>query len=132
MRFAPFLMSQKPFCVTNSVTVQRVEYLNWLRLSSQFPDLHDPKFDITDSDGQLYTVDALIKNKDNDSWIGRTGRADTHVMVSFEPDEPPVLCRRSRIDCKGSFACERVDPALLDVVRRDLNPATRDAVFAAQ
>ncbi|KAJ7087038.1 hypothetical protein C8R43DRAFT_310073 [Mycena crocata] len=128
------------FRVTNSVTVQRVEYLNWLPSILPIPeittafvvDLHDPKFNITDSDGQLYTVDALIKNKDNDSWIGGTGRADSHVMVSFEPDEPPILCRRSRIDCKGSFACERVDPALLDVERRDLNPATRDAVFAAQ
>ncbi|KAJ7181385.1 hypothetical protein C8R43DRAFT_969056 [Mycena crocata] len=129
------------FHVTNSVTVQRVEYLNWLPSILPIPeittafvvDLHDPKFNITDSDGQLYTVDALIKTRsDNDSWIGGTGRADSHVMVTFEPDEPPILCRRSRIDCKGSFACERVDPALLNVVRRELNPATRDAVFAAQ
>ncbi|KAJ7191167.1 hypothetical protein B0H12DRAFT_1172358, partial [Mycena haematopus] len=31
-----------------------------------------------------------------------------------------------------AFACERVDSRLLDVVRRDLDPASRDAVFAAQ
>ncbi|KAJ6573309.1 hypothetical protein B0H10DRAFT_2199442 [Mycena sp. CBHHK59/15] len=126
--------------ITTNVTVQRVEYLD--QIPSIFPipeiptafvvDLQDPKFDLVDNSGKLYTVDALIKNKDNDSWSGGTGRADSKVLVTFEAGQPAILCRRSRLDCKGSYACKHVDPALLNVVRRDLNPATQDAVFAAQ
>ena len=32
----------------------------------------------------------------------------------------------------GSYVCERVDERLVNVKRRDLDPASRDAVFAAQ
>jgi hypothetical protein len=53
-------------------------------------------------------------------------------MVVFEPGKPAIACRRARMTCKGSHACERVDPALIRVERYDLNPASRDAVFAAR
>ncbi|KAJ7742369.1 hypothetical protein DFH07DRAFT_1063777 [Mycena maculata] len=129
-----------PFRVTSNVTVQRVEYLT--ELASVYPtletptalvvDLRDPKFHIENKDGDLYTVDALIKNKDNDSWTGNTGTGDSKVFVTFTEGEEPILCRRSRLACKGAFACELVDEKLLDVVRRDLDPASRDAIFAAQ
>ncbi|KAJ7469936.1 hypothetical protein B0H11DRAFT_2042902 [Mycena galericulata] len=129
-----------PIRVTKEVTVQRLERLT--ELASVYPipaistgfvlDLHDPKFEIKDGEGKLYTIDALIKNKDNDSWSGNTGVADTKVFVTFEPGEPPILCRRSRLHCRGAYACERVDLALLEVERRDLDPASRDAIFAAQ
>ncbi|KAF7374069.1 hypothetical protein MSAN_00287800 [Mycena sanguinolenta] len=125
--------------VTAEVTVQRVEYLT--ELPSLYPipqtptafvvDLQDSKFEIMKK-GELCTVDALIKNKDNDSWEGNTGRGDSTAWVTFEPGADPILCHRSRLKCKGAFACERVDPRLLEVVRRDLDPASRDAVFAAQ
>lgn len=36
------------------------------------------------------------------------------------------------ISGSGAFVCERVDEQLLNVVRRDLDPASRDAIFAAQ
>ncbi|KAJ7085596.1 hypothetical protein C8R44DRAFT_893883 [Mycena epipterygia] len=59
------------FRVTKEVTVERVEYLD--ELASIYPipktatafliDVDDPKFAITDKRGDLYTVDALIKNK---------------------------------------------------------------------
>ncbi|KAJ6592738.1 hypothetical protein B0H19DRAFT_1365112 [Mycena capillaripes] len=127
------------FQVTAEVTVEHVEYLT--ELPSLYPipetptafviDLQDPKFNIT-KNGAMYTVDALIKNKDNDSWKGNTRTGDSHVLVSFEPGAEPILCRRSRLNCKGAYVCERVDPRLLKVVRRDLEPASRDAVFAAQ
>ncbi|KAJ6629784.1 hypothetical protein B0H10DRAFT_2428145 [Mycena sp. CBHHK59/15] len=122
------------------VTVQRVEYLT--EFASLYPipetptafvvNAQHPKFDIRDKHGNLYTVDALIKNKDNDSWRGNTGTCDSKVLVSFEPGEAPILCRRSRLACKGAYVCEPVDPRLLEVIRRDLDPASRDAVFAAQ
>ncbi|KAF7353417.1 hypothetical protein MSAN_01530800 [Mycena sanguinolenta] len=128
------------FKVTAEVTVDRVEYLT--ELPSLYPipetptafviDLQDAKFDIMKKKGDLCTPDALIKNKDNDSWEGGTGSADSSVWVTFEPGADPIQCRRSRLKCKGAFACERVDPRLLEVVRRDLDPASRDAVFAAQ
>ncbi|KAJ7724761.1 hypothetical protein B0H16DRAFT_1698535 [Mycena metata] len=95
-------------------------------------DLRDPKYEITGKRNKLYTVDALIKNKDNDSWDDGTGTGDSKVLVTFEPGQPPILCRRSRLDCKGGYACEHVEEDLINVVRRDLNPASRDAILAAQ
>ncbi|KAJ6565951.1 hypothetical protein DFH09DRAFT_1472832 [Mycena vulgaris] len=83
----------------------------------QASDTH-PKHDLLDKNGARYTVDALIKNKDNDSWKGNTGTGDSKVVVSFGPGEDPILCRRSRLSCK--------------VERRELDPTSRDAVFAAQ
>ncbi|KAJ6607624.1 hypothetical protein B0H10DRAFT_2227630 [Mycena sp. CBHHK59/15] len=126
--------------VTSNVTVQRVEYVPGLPSAFPIPeiatafvvDLHDAQYNLTDKHGKLYTVDALIKNKDNDSFEGPTGTGDSKVLVTFQPGQPPILCRRSRLGCKGSYACEHTDTALLDVVRHDLHPATRDAVFAAQ
>ncbi|KAJ7775300.1 hypothetical protein B0H16DRAFT_1449930 [Mycena metata] len=129
------------FEITQEVTVQRIEYLT--EIASLYPvpevstafviDLQHPKYAIINKrSGNLYTVDALIKNKDNDSWDGGTGTADSKVMVTFEPGTPATECRRSRLDCKGGYACECVEENLVNVVRRDLNPASRDAVLAAQ
>ncbi|KAJ7023306.1 hypothetical protein C8F04DRAFT_1271495 [Mycena alexandri] len=104
------------FQITQEVSVQRIEYLT--EIASLYPvpeastafviDLQHPKYEINNRHGKLYTVDALIKNKDNDSWDGGTGTADSKVMVTFEPGKPAILCRQSRLECKGSYACERV------------------------
>ncbi|KAJ6605219.1 hypothetical protein DFH09DRAFT_1353754 [Mycena vulgaris] len=102
-------------------------------------DLDDNELsaDESESEGGLQDSDTLwlddgLSSRDNDSFEGPTGTGDSKVLVTFEPGQPPILCRRSRLGCKGSYACEHTDTALLDVVRRDLHPATRDAVFAAQ
>ncbi|KAJ6543345.1 hypothetical protein B0H10DRAFT_2443547 [Mycena sp. CBHHK59/15] len=126
--------------VTAKVKVGRLEYVSGL--PSIYPihriptalivNLEDPKYNIYDKDGVLHTVDFLIKNKDNDSWKSSSGTADTDVQVMFEPGEPPIRCRRSRMSCKGCFACKRVDLALIQVERYELDLASRDAVFAAQ
>ncbi|KAJ6580022.1 hypothetical protein DFH09DRAFT_1444395 [Mycena vulgaris] len=129
-----------PFRVTKNITVNCVEYLTELPSIIPIPEvptafvigLDHPKFAITNNKGKLHSVDALIKNKDNDSWTGNTGAGDSKVAVTFEPGQPSILCRRSRLACKGSYVCERVDPQLLKVSRRDLDPASRDAIFAAQ
>ncbi|KAJ7933578.1 hypothetical protein B0H13DRAFT_1856083 [Mycena leptocephala] len=128
------------FRVTKEVTVERVEYLTGFPSLYPIPetstafviDAHNPKFDIKDKDSILHTVDALIKNKDNHSWKGNTGTGDSKVWVKFKLGELQILCCRSRLECKGSYVCERVDERLLDVTRRDLDPASREAVFAAQ
>ncbi|KAJ7823708.1 hypothetical protein B0H14DRAFT_2597735 [Mycena olivaceomarginata] len=118
------------FQVTAEATVERVEYLTELPPLYPIPetptafviDLQDPKFNIT-KNGTMCTVDALIKpnpykfGQDNDSWKGNTGTRDSHVWVSFEPGAEPILRRRSRLNCK---------------VWRDLDPTSRDTVFAAQ
>ncbi|KAJ7878223.1 hypothetical protein B0H13DRAFT_1892847 [Mycena leptocephala] len=83
-------------------------------------DADDHKFDFKDKHGQA------------DQEQGNTGTGDSKVWVKFELGKPEILCRRSRLECKGSYVCERVDERLLDVTRRDLDPASRDAVFAAQ
>ncbi|KAJ7448021.1 hypothetical protein FB451DRAFT_1289595 [Mycena latifolia] len=98
------------FRVTKNLTVDHVEYVSG-GLPSIYPisearaaiviDVDDPKFAITDDNGKLYSVDALIKNKDNDSWKGNTGAGDSKVMVTFEPGLT-IECRRSRLDCKGT------------------------------
>ncbi|KAJ6587438.1 hypothetical protein DFH09DRAFT_1427476 [Mycena vulgaris] len=117
--------------VTGNVTVQRVEYVPGLPSAFPIPeiatafvvDLHDAQYNLTDKHGKLIT---------NDSFEGPTGTGDSKVLVTFESGQPPILCRGSRLGCKGSYACEHTDTALLDVVRRNLHPATRDVVFAAQ
>lgn len=57
---------------------------------------------------------------------------DSKVYVTFGPGETPIQCRRSRMNCNGCYACVEVDPILLNVVRHNLDTASRDAVFAAQ
>ncbi|KAJ7834337.1 hypothetical protein B0H14DRAFT_2590924 [Mycena olivaceomarginata] len=120
----------REFRVTAEVSVERVEYLTELPSLcpiSETPtafviDRQDSESNIT-KNRTMYTVDALIKpnpykfGQDSDSWKGNTGTGDSHVWVSFEPGAEPILRRRSRLNCK---------------VRRDLDPASRDAVFAAQ
>ena len=57
---------------------------------------------------------------------------DSTAQVTFQGGFPPVTCRRSRLVCKGVYACFGIDPALLDVERYDLDPAPRLKVFEAQ
>ncbi|KAJ7177385.1 hypothetical protein C8R43DRAFT_1118386 [Mycena crocata] len=121
------------FRVSNNAVVQRVEYLDFIppifpvpEISTAFVlDLSHPKFDIRDNAGKMYPVDALVKSEDHDSWIG----ADWPVLVSFEPDQLPILCRQSRLKCKGSFTCEHLDSKLVAVARRVAARWTLDLVM---
>ncbi|KAJ7199486.1 hypothetical protein GGX14DRAFT_545088 [Mycena pura] len=61
----------------------------------------DLEFLIERARGKLWTPDGLVKNKDNDSWDGGSGAADSKVMVTYHPDLPPELSRRVRMSCKG-------------------------------
>ncbi|KAJ6582744.1 hypothetical protein B0H10DRAFT_2198444 [Mycena sp. CBHHK59/15] len=120
--------------------VERMEYLT--ELPSMWPvprvatayvvDLSDPTFNLVDNAGNLIPVDGLVKRQDNDSWHGNSGSGDPTVDVTFVPGEAPILCRRSRNDCKGCHACSAVDPALLDITRYELDVTSRDAIFDAQ
>ncbi|KAF8900243.1 hypothetical protein CPB84DRAFT_1919753 [Gymnopilus junonius] len=127
-----------PFKLHRQLTVSYVKYLT--ELPSYFPihhaktaflvDLSDPKFDIKHKNGDLLTVDALVKNTDQDSWRGPTGASDSHTMLSIFTGEP-ILCRRSRLHCGGIYGCERLNPNLLEE-HWELNPRSLETVVEAQ
>ncbi|KAJ6448961.1 hypothetical protein DFH09DRAFT_1404608 [Mycena vulgaris] len=115
------------FRVTQKVKdVVCIEYVN--DLPSIYPmfrertvivvDITDSKFDIKQEDGRLYTVDFLIRNADNDPWHpDGSGRGSSTAMITFVP---------------GAYAGERIESSLIDVVRYELDPASRDAILSAQ
>ncbi|KAJ7343942.1 hypothetical protein DFH08DRAFT_1081295 [Mycena albidolilacea] len=92
-------------------------------LSKEEYHLRDPKTN------ELYTIDTIIRNADNDSWETGSGRS---AMVTFAPGEAPIKCRRARSLCRGCNACDQLDPALREVIRFELDPAPRDAIIIAQ
>ncbi|KAJ7467403.1 hypothetical protein B0H11DRAFT_2306513 [Mycena galericulata] len=124
--------------------VKRIEYIN--ELPSIYPqfrertvivvDLSASKFNIENkTTDQLYTIDYLIRNADNDSYISHgSGAGSSTALVTFVPGEDAVECRRASGRCKGAFACEHIDPSLLNVVRYELDhhPSSRNAVLSAQ
>ncbi|KAJ7204582.1 hypothetical protein C8J57DRAFT_382857 [Mycena rebaudengoi] len=131
-----------PFRITQKVKVQCLEVVT--KPASIWPIGHqttafilnlDPEYDPIDQKTglPLHTVDYLIKNSDNESWKSYgTGRADNNPMVFFDPGQPPIACRRARMSCNGCCACENIDPKFLPVERYDLDPASRNAVSAAE
>ncbi|KAG6824629.1 hypothetical protein H0H92_006258 [Tricholoma furcatifolium] len=126
--------------ITASLTVQRLEYLTEIPSLWPIPhiptafilDLRHPKFQIFDKDGKLFSPDALIKNKDQDSWRGGTGTADSTAQVIFAPGTASITCRRSRLTCQGCHICSEVDCDLIDIARYELEPDSREKIFAAQ
>ncbi|KAF7304584.1 hypothetical protein HMN09_00861500 [Mycena chlorophos] len=141
------------FQVTSKETVERVEYLRELPSLWPIPkvrtafvlDLRDPKFEIRDpkyetheksgdddDDDVLLTVDALVKDADNDPWRGNTGVSDSKSHVQLSPGGPRPECRRARLTCPGCHACEHVPENLIRVERRDLSTEQREAIFKAQ
>ncbi|KAJ7203392.1 hypothetical protein C8J57DRAFT_1101243 [Mycena rebaudengoi] len=129
------------FRITPKVTVRRQEYIT--EIPSAWPvfrettaihlDLSNPKFNIKNKlTTELHSPDYLIYNKDNDSYRGNTGSGDNSGMVVMSPGEPPVKCRRARRTCAGTVACENLDCALIEVERYELDPTSRNAIFAAQ
>ncbi|KAJ7642526.1 hypothetical protein B0H17DRAFT_1148816 [Mycena rosella] len=81
---------------------------------------------------ELYPIDILIRDADNDSWETGSGGSRARAFVTFEPGGPVIDCRRARSVCKGAHACELIDPALRTAVRFELNPTSRETVLAAQ
>ncbi|KII84400.1 hypothetical protein PLICRDRAFT_32429 [Plicaturopsis crispa FD-325 SS-3] len=125
--------------VTRQVHVDRVEYLN--ELPSYWPvprvptafilDLSDPKFAVEVNDSEeICTPDWLVKNKDQESWSGGTGAADSKPFVNLIVEGQSVLCRRSRLTCRGVYACEDVDPKLLKLKTRAQEGSTTDKLVA--
>ncbi|KAJ6559005.1 hypothetical protein B0H10DRAFT_2120100 [Mycena sp. CBHHK59/15] len=124
------------FNITKKVKVSRIEYIS--ELASVYPvfleptaivvGLSHPKFDLEHPQTKrLYAVDHLIRNSPYGSGTG-----SSKPWVSFVPGEPRIQCRRTRGVCRGACACQYVDPTLLNVVRYELDPTSRQAVLSAQ
>ncbi|KAG6884190.1 hypothetical protein C0992_006788, partial [Termitomyces sp. T32_za158] len=91
--------------ITSAITVDRIEYLTVLpslwpipRIPTAFVlDLRGSKYNfLNKKTGKPFSPDALIKNKDQDSWIGGTGTADSTARVTFSPGSAPILDPTSR------------------------------------
>ncbi|KAJ7431585.1 hypothetical protein B0H11DRAFT_1941460 [Mycena galericulata] len=129
------------FRPTQKVTVDRMEYRDGPASIYPIPrvrtafviDLSHRDYMLQDpGTSELYTLDTIIRNADNDSWESGSGGSKSKAYVTFSPGGARVLCRRARSTCKGCHACERIDTALLNVSRFELDPAPFDAVLSAQ
>ncbi|KAJ7434188.1 hypothetical protein B0H11DRAFT_1938859 [Mycena galericulata] len=129
------------FRPTQKVTVDRMEYRDGPAAIYPIPrvrtafviDLSHRDYMLRDpGTKELYTLDTIIRNADNDSWESGSGGQKSKAYVTFSPGGVRVLCRRARSTCKGCHACERIDPELHNVSRFELDPAPFDAVLSAQ
>ncbi|KAJ7138792.1 hypothetical protein C8R43DRAFT_1131951 [Mycena crocata] len=125
--------------INRQTKVDRVEYMNGLppywpipRVKTAYVvDLRDPKFDFVDGNGELLRADALILDKDQDSWDTTGGGGDQHPSCLLFTGEK-VLCRRARHRCNGCLRCSELDPALVNVTRYELDPTSRTADINAE
>ncbi|KAF8988497.1 hypothetical protein BDQ17DRAFT_1434994 [Cyathus striatus] len=109
--------------ITTRLKVQAVEYMKGVPTAWPIPhqmtayviDLSDNKYHLTDKNGQLLPVDAIIKDKDKDSWEGTSGQKDSPAQVLNILGSKAVLCCQSHIKCQGIWACEYADSELLNV-----------------
>ncbi|KAJ7440415.1 hypothetical protein B0H11DRAFT_2353437 [Mycena galericulata] len=130
------------FRLTQKITVKRIEYRQGP--ASIYPihrvqtgivvDLSEEKYHLRDPvKNELYSLNSVINNADNDSWEWVGGSRRAGAMVTFAPGEKAVPCRCIRYDCKGVHACDQLDNALRRVVRFELDdPAPRKAIIVAQ
>ncbi|KAG6819655.1 hypothetical protein H0H93_009829 [Arthromyces matolae] len=126
--------------LNRQLEVEQVEYVSGLPSYWPIPhvktayivDLVDSKYDHLVK-GQLLSADALIKNKDQDSWTGGTGAGARDSKPKFDIFTGEAIpCRRSHLQCAGYHACAKIDPKLLSFERYELDPSSLEAVVAAQ
>ncbi|KAF9481142.1 hypothetical protein BDN70DRAFT_976125 [Pholiota conissans] len=130
---------QPDYKLNRQLVVDRLEFLD--RIPTYWPvprvptayivDLRDSKFDIYNEKGKLIPVDVLIRNKDQDSYIGGSGEGDSKPELDIFTGQKEKA-RRVRLHCAGVHACEHVNPDLLDVERYELDPQSLKKVVDAQ
>ncbi|KAJ7270000.1 hypothetical protein B0H12DRAFT_1310429 [Mycena haematopus] len=127
------------FRPTRKLTVERMEYR--LGPAAIYPIFHTPTAIVVDlsnhmfrdpTNKQLYTLNTIIMNADNDSWDWSGGGSRQTALVTFAPGKEPVNCRRIHYKCVGAHACDQLDEALRAVVRFELDSVPRDAIITAQ
>ncbi|KAJ6590334.1 hypothetical protein B0H10DRAFT_1961083 [Mycena sp. CBHHK59/15] len=129
------------FHLTRKLTVQCMEYQQGLAaiypifctptgivvdLSDQMYLFHDP------TTKELYTLNTIIMNADNDLWDWSGSGSRQTALVTFALGEKPVDCRRICYKCVGAHACDQLDKALQTAVCFQLDFAPHDAIIAAQ
>ncbi|KAJ6458265.1 hypothetical protein C8R45DRAFT_1183795 [Mycena sanguinolenta] len=139
----------EPFPVTQNCNVEHVERVH--SVPSQMPvsrvptayiidfksarDTHKDK----DKDGNTMNLELILKDHDCHSWdgtpgerqLGRAPSVNVQLFASYGVFDK-VLCRRARQKCQGLYACDCIDPLLLDVESHELDPHARDAINSAQ
>ncbi|KAK1219150.1 hypothetical protein PQX77_018146 [Marasmius sp. AFHP31] len=134
-----------PFCITREKRVHSLEFVKGVPLYLPVPrgstayifDFRGPEYDHFSKDGKLLSPDAILKNGDQDSWNGGSGARDSTALTSIFQHltgvgSERVKCRRSRLDCGGVHACEKIDSALLPVERYELDESVLQRVVEAQ
>ncbi|KAG6822985.1 hypothetical protein H0H92_011827, partial [Tricholoma furcatifolium] len=132
-------VTRRPQRLNHQLMVDELETVTGLPLYWPVPrvktayllDLSSDEHNIKDDNGNLLSVDALIKNKDQDSWTGGSGAADSKVSFSIFTGSP-IKCRRSRLECAGFSACINVDPKLLETERWELDPSSLEDLVKLQ
>ncbi|KAJ6572631.1 hypothetical protein B0H10DRAFT_2237462 [Mycena sp. CBHHK59/15] len=129
------------FRPTRKLTVERMEYRQGP--AAIYPMFHTPTGTVIDLSDQmylfrdpttkeLYTLNTIIMNADNDSWDWSGGGSRQTALVTFAPGKKPVNCRRIRYKCVGAHACDQLDKVIRTVVCFELDSAPRDAIITAQ
>ncbi|KAJ7692726.1 hypothetical protein B0H17DRAFT_1132959 [Mycena rosella] len=112
----------------------------WTTEYNAHPHAGRPSMSIFGRPCALSAITNFILRWDPWMWAGRGilcmvfpdgGGSHSKASVRFEPGGPFIQCRRARSECKGAYACERIDPALRTPVRFELDSTSRDAVLAA-
>ncbi|KAJ7730603.1 hypothetical protein DFH07DRAFT_969111 [Mycena maculata] len=128
------------FRVTQKLTIECIEYRVGPAViypihripTAIVVDLTDGIYRLRDPvNKELYTLNTIIMNTDNDSWDW-LGGARAGAKVTFAPREDAIECQRIRYRCKGAYACSELDTALRNVIRFELDPGPRNAIIAAQ
>ena len=75
--------------------------------------------------------------QDQDSWTGSSGGGDKDSkpllrILGPGPDGKGLTCRRSCLTCAGFYACELVEPKIIDITRYELDPGSLQTLVQAQ
>ncbi|KAF8584189.1 hypothetical protein K439DRAFT_1346695 [Ramaria rubella] len=96
-------------------------------------DLSDNVQKLHKADGEVHTIDSLIRAEDHESWVGTSGskKGDIFVQNAFGPK--PLLCHRVSLECNGLNTCEVFDQTLLEgCARYEPDESERQAIWEAQ
>ncbi|KAJ3716985.1 hypothetical protein C8R42DRAFT_724623 [Lentinula raphanica] len=87
--------------------------------------------DASDEKYQGQSIDKLIADKEQESWLGASGLKDSKPKLSIFTGDKTV-CIRKRQRCSGVYACNKLDPSYINVERYELNPETLKKLIQEQ